>query len=193
MRSAIDLLPFGETILSGYFTRNLRSLESSLSRVIDSQNFLNEIQAAAVSADPDERYVLVGDAAGKTILWDRAANMTAELPTRAGRQRVSAVAINKTGALCASGDFDGIVTLWDLQSHQILRIHELSGLVVGLAFLGNGDRLLTGIVWSGRAEPAAVGCFSGRWKGNFNSKRQVTVRKRRENSSFHPLAIGSSP
>src|SRR5262249_8889092 len=83
MRGAIDLLPFGETVLHGYFSRNVISLEASLSRVVDRQSFPSEIQAAVVSADSEGRYVLAGDATGRTTLWDRAGNMTTVLPTRA--------------------------------------------------------------------------------------------------------------
>ena len=143
MRVAIDLLPYGETIQRGYFSRNVKSLESSLSREVDHRDFPSEIQAAVVSADPEERYVLVGDAAGKTTLWDRARKMTEVLPTRAGRSRISAVALNKAGTLCASGDLDGNVTVWDVQLQRILRIVDLGDLVNYLSFFGNNDRLLT--------------------------------------------------
>ena len=145
MRGAIDLLPFGETVLRRYFSRNLKSLESSLCREVDSRLFPDEIRAAAVSSDPDERYVLVGDAAGRTILWDRAANQTATLPTRAGRPQITAVAINRSGELYASGDYDGTVTVWDAQS-TIRCICTLGHFVKSLAFLGDDELLLTGTI-----------------------------------------------
>ena len=113
MRAAIDLLPIGETLLRGYFSRNLKSLESSTCSEIDCQQFPDVIQTAAVSTDPAGRYVLVGDGAGRTILWDRAGKSTVVFPSRDGRQRISAVAINKSGTLCASGDVNGTVIVWD--------------------------------------------------------------------------------
>lgn len=152
MRAAVRLLPVGESTLRGYFSRNLSSLESSLSREVDSRRFPDEVQAAAVSEDADGRYVLVGDAAGRTTLWDRDRNITTVLPTRAGRQRVSAVAINKSGTLCASGDFDGNVTVWDARSREIVWMTEIGDLVKCLAFVGNDQRLLTGVL--GRSGPS---------------------------------------
>ena len=142
MRKAIGLLPFGETFLRQYFVRNVAALGASISPEVARLAHTSQVMAAAAS--PDGRYVLVGDEAGKTILWDLAENTTVALPTRPGRTTVSSVAFNQTGALCSSGDCDGDVIVWDVQSRHVLWESRLKDQVMFLGFLGDGNRLLTG-------------------------------------------------
>jgi WD40 repeat protein len=97
-----------------------------------------------VAASRDGRYVIAGGSIGSTILRDLVLNTTAVLPSRGVRQSVSAVAFNQSGTLCGSGSFDGDVTVWDVQKHEIFWSRDMGDIIKCLAFLGDGDRLLTG-------------------------------------------------
>ena len=114
MRRAIDLLPIGESYLRGYFRRNVASLKASLSHEEFRHEFPGAVHAAVAS--PDGRYVLAGDAAGTMTLWDLARDTTVELPGRADRQRVTAVAFDRTGTRCAAAVYGGDVTVWHVPS-----------------------------------------------------------------------------
>ena len=142
MRSSIDRLPFGETFYRDYFIRSVAALGANLSPEVARLAHSSQILAATASADG--RYVLLGDDAGNTTLWDLAAKTTFSLPIRPGRKPISAIAFNQSSSLCASGDIDGEVTVWDVHSRQVIWRSHLDYRVIFLGFLGGGSRLLTG-------------------------------------------------
>jgi WD40 repeat protein len=141
MRAAMDMLPWGESVQRGYFARAVAAREASMIHQVARLPHTSEIMAAAASADG--RYMLVGDLRGATILWDLAENTTHVLPARRDRKWVTAVAFNRAGTLCSSGGFDCVVTVWDVQTRQVIWSHQFDHIVRSLAFIGGGDRLLT--------------------------------------------------
>jgi WD40 repeat protein len=88
--------------------------------------------------------VLLGDNAGVTTLWDPTDRTSRILLPGRRRKSVTAVAFNRDGTRCASGGYDGDVIVWDVRSGQVLWECPLDYYVMCLAFLGDGDRLLTG-------------------------------------------------
>ncbi len=141
MKWSIEQLPFGEKTQRGYFTRSVQALQVNLNSEVARLSHSSLIRAAAGSADG--RYVLVGDVSGHTILWDLAENTTVSLPARRDRKEISTAAFNNSGTVCASGDFDGDVVVWDVRSREALCEKALNHHVWFLGFLGKGDRLLT--------------------------------------------------
>ena len=74
----------------------------------------------AAAASPDGRYVLVGDEAGRTILWDLAENTTVELPKSARRRTTVSSVRSTTQVLSASsGGSGGDVPVWDVRSRHV--------------------------------------------------------------------------
>src|SRR5262249_58104885 len=74
-------------------------------------------------------------------LWNLASR---ELHLRGHRTSVWAVAISPDGTVCASGDNDGAIILWDMRTGKILkewqpRVHPISG----MAFSRDGQTLAT--------------------------------------------------
>ena len=141
--------------------------------------------------------MLLGDDAGNTALWDLAAKTTFSLPIRPGRKPISAVAFNQSSSLCASGDIDGEVTVWDVHSRQVIWKSHLDYRVIFLGFLGGGSRLLTGI-WIGRAPKRGRGpgcgcgtCFTTAVRNCLLSRRIFGAKVHRTWSS-RQWATGSS-
>jgi serine/threonine protein kinase/WD40 repeat protein len=141
MNRAIRLLPLGERQFRGYFTRSLAAWEAVLNKEV--MRHVHPCDVLAAVDSPDGRSVLVGDATGTTTLWNVTAGTAGALPANRAPKQTMAVAFDRTGSLCASGGYDGNVNVWDVHSGEHRCGGSLGRFVNDLAFLGDGDRLLT--------------------------------------------------
>ena len=88
----------------------------------------------------------VGNAAGRTVLWDVVTRKLAATVTNPGSKGVGSVAFSPDGKLLAVGDFNGRTYLWDVAARHLAATLAIPGGkgVDAVAFSPDGKILATG-------------------------------------------------
>ncbi|PCH95772.1 MAG: hypothetical protein COB85_04230, partial [Bacteroidetes bacterium] len=73
----------------------------------------------SIAISPDGRYIVGGTEDGNIILWDRQNNNTSEILTSEKNPAIQVVTFNHDGTQLASGDIQGGVKLWNMETKKV--------------------------------------------------------------------------
>ncbi|MEO0455388.1 MAG: NB-ARC domain-containing protein [Cyanobacteria bacterium P01_A01_bin.114] len=181
--TALAFTPDGQTLISGGVDRRIKLWDAQTGQCDRTwQGYSRQVHAAAFN--PNGQQVASGGSTPGVTLWDIAADQT-PAPARSCRLpagRVWRLAYNSTGSQLITGELDGILSLWDTQTGQLIKtlqghpdqlwtlaLHPQGTLV---ASAGVKPEICLWQVATGRCQQLLSGHTSGIWAVAFHPNGQ---------------------